>query len=181
MPRIISTALLILSSVSLAAFASLLYQKPPHDAVIFEAAATTSPAAALDAKPVPALPAAPKQTVSHTIIAAKAALPAAVESDAPTTIATMRVEDPAGTRAYAIFREGQPLIEAMRTLAGEGLLFVVREYPGMGAFVESIGGVKNADGYYWILWVNGAKAAAGASSVIVHEGDQFRWVYEQGY
>ncbi len=69
----------------------------------------------------------------------------------------------------------------MKSLADKGLAFTMREYSGMGAFVESIGGTKNADGFYWILLVNGAKAATGASSILVHEGDHFRWTYEQGY
>lgn len=69
----------------------------------------------------------------------------------------------------------------MKSLADQGLAFTMREYSGMGAFVESIGGVQSADGYYWILWVNDAKAAMGASSIIVHEGDHFRWAYEHGY
>lgn len=97
------------------------------------------------------------------------------------TLALLEIAGPGIERSYPIRTKDIPLIEAMQRARTEGLSFSSRDYPGMGAFVESIGGVPNADGYYWILWKNGAKAAAGASSMIVHEGDQFRWVYEQGY
>lgn len=87
-----------------------------------------------------------------------------------------------GTSTYPIIApEGMALIEVMHQLEKDGLTFTSREYSSMGAFVDSIQGIKNADGYYWILSVNGLKSSLGASSVVLHQGDKIEWRYEQGY
>ena len=69
----------------------------------------------------------------------------------------------------------------MRTLTASGLTFMSHEYPGMGTFIDSIQGVANADGYYWILYHNGSKSSVGASSIVLHQGDSAEWRYEKGY
>ena len=87
-----------------------------------------------------------------------------------------------GTAHYtADVANGTTVIDAMRSLAGEGFSFTGREYPSLGFFVDSIGGKKNADGYYWILYVNGTSSELGASSVVPHSGDAIEWRYEKGY
>jgi len=74
------------------------------------------------------------------------------------------------------------VLDAMRALASEGALaFTVREYPGLGAFVESINGQKSAGGMNWMLYVNGVSASSGASLEPVRAGDVFEWKYEKSY
>src|SRR3989344_2018832 len=77
--------------------------------------------------------------------------------------------------------DGATVLEAMRSLATEGLVFTGREYPSLGFFVESINDKRNADGYYWILYVNGTSSETGASQTVLFSGDTVEWRYEQGY
>lgn len=87
-----------------------------------------------------------------------------------------------GTSTYPIAAPGgTTLIEAMYLLEKDGFAFTSHEYSGMGAFIDSIQGVRNADGYYWILSVNGSKSSLGASSIVLHQDDRIEWRYEKGY
>ncbi len=77
---------------------------------------------------------------------------------------------------------GGTLIDAMNALAASsGFAFTGREYPGLGFFVDSINGRANGGGMYWILYVNGASSAVGASEAPVRPGDVFEWRYEKSY
>lgn len=70
----------------------------------------------------------------------------------------------------------------MRTLQESGeFTFSGREYPSLGFFVESINGKYGGDGFYWILYVNGASSNTGASQTKLHAGDAVEWRYEKGY
>lgn len=74
------------------------------------------------------------------------------------------------------------VLDAMRAYASSSsFAFTSRDYPGMGAFIDSIGGLESGDGYYWILYVNGTDAALGASAQQVSVGDTVEWRYEKGY
>lgn len=74
------------------------------------------------------------------------------------------------------------VIDAMRSLAStSAFTFTGRDYPGLGFFVDSINGKKNADGMYWILYVNGVLATAGVSALSVSAGDTIEWKYEKSY
>ena len=74
------------------------------------------------------------------------------------------------------------VLETMYALAAEDTLsFSGHDFPGLGFFVEEINGRKNADGYYWILLINGEKSGLGASSAEVWPGDVVEWRYEEGY
>lgn len=59
-----------------------------------------------------------------------------------------------------------------------------KEYPGMGTFVESINGVKNEGGRYWIwyIWSPEKKdwewGPVASDKYILHEGDIIKWKYE---
>ncbi len=55
--------------------------------------------------------------------------------------------------------------------------FKGKTYPDLGFFVEEIGGVPNADGYYWTLYVNGTYSTDGASKKAVKAGDAIEWKY----
>ena len=74
------------------------------------------------------------------------------------------------------------VLDAMNALVAEGKLsFSGRDFAGLGFFVEEINRKKSADGYYWILLVNGVKSELGASSAQLAPGDRVEWKYEKGY
>ena len=76
----------------------------------------------------------------------------------------------------------ETVIEAMRALASTtAFTFVGHDYPGLGFFVDSINGTTNANGKYWILYINGVPATAGVSTATVRAGDTVEWKYEKGY
>jgi len=49
--------------------------------------------------------------------------------------------------------------------------FSGREFPGLGFFVEEIGGLRNRDGFYWTLFINNALSEKGAAAAEVSSGD----------
>lgn len=73
-------------------------------------------------------------------------------------------------------------LDVMETYAKsrEDFAFETKTFPGLGAFVESVNGVKNANGFYWTLFVNGALSDKGASSLFVEPGDILEWRYQKG-
>jgi hypothetical protein len=56
-----------------------------------------------------------------------------------------------------------------------------KEHPGIGFFVQEIGGVREGEGYYWMLYVNGETADLGASRLRVAPGDTVEWRFQEGY
>mgnify|MGYP001574888162 CR=1 FL=1 len=86
------------------------------------------------------------------------------------------------------------VLDAMRAFSAEGSFnFSGRDFPGLGFFVEEINnlpalhaqawqaGKKNAEGYYWILLINGKKSDLGVSQARIQQGDVIEWRYEKGY
>lgn len=70
----------------------------------------------------------------------------------------------------------ESVMQARRT---EGsLTYTSRLYPTLGSFVESIGGLENAGGSYWMLYINGELSSSGMSQAQVERGDQIEWRYE---
>lgn len=59
--------------------------------------------------------------------------------------------------------------------------FKTKDFPGLGVLIEEINGLKNADGYYWILYINGKTSDTGASAAEVSQSDSIEWKYEKGY
>jgi hypothetical protein len=101
---------------------------------------------------------------------------------APRATATMLVTGTSTTRFELSVGTSTRLIAAMQHLASTSpFRFSMHEYQGMGAFVDSIQGTRNAQGNYWILWVNGKKSGVGASSVLLRPKDTIEWKYEKGY
>ncbi len=93
--------------------------------------------------------------------------------------ATFSIE---GTRYDVAVAAKTSVLAAMRTLASTTLFrFSSREFPGMGAFIEGMNGKTNADGFYWILYVNGTRSPKGASQTFISPGDAVEWRYEKGY
>jgi hypothetical protein len=77
---------------------------------------------------------------------------------------------------------GETLLSGMETLQSKGAFaYTGRNYPGLGFFVDAINAERNADGMYWVFYVNGVPASKGVSSTIVHERDVIEWKYEKGY
>lgn len=60
--------------------------------------------------------------------------------------------------------------------------FSYKEYPDLGALVESINNVKNDFGNnkWWQYWVNGEYALVGASSYQLKNNDSVEWKYVEG-
>lgn len=74
------------------------------------------------------------------------------------------------------------VLEVMQTRAEKGeFSFSGRDFPGLGFFVEEINGKRNANGYYWILYVNGTSSQTGVSQTVLSAGDVIEWKYEKGY
>jgi len=77
--------------------------------------------------------------------------------------------------------ENTNVFEAMKKLQDDKkgeFSFNYKEYPGMGAFVNEINGIKGKSGAYWIYYVNGKEASVGVSSYILKEGDSILWKQE---
>jgi hypothetical protein len=88
-----------------------------------------------------------------------------------------------GKNTYPLtVREGETVIEAMRFLEAENVLtFTGRDYPALGMFIDSINGEKNANGNYWILYINDISATSGVSAEVIHAGDRIEWKYNKDY
>lgn len=128
--------------------------------------------------PIPGRKMPPDQSTDTRTAVVETTASSTVEAPAPLAQLTVRN---GGAAVYPILvSEGTPLIEAMRSLSGSGLVFTSHEFPGLGAFVDSIGTITNGDGSYWILYINGTEASVGASSVHLHQGDSIEWRYERG-
>jgi hypothetical protein len=162
--------------------------RPPSPETVL--ATSTRSATADFSAPAPTLPA---RTV-HTAAVASArevqteAVPvAATTTTVPASAAAQAVAHltvaASTTRSFELPIEGgTSLADAMTALAKHSdFSFRSHESSGMGMFIDSIEGLSNADGYYWILWINGAKAGVGASSLVLHPGDEVGWRYEKGY
>lgn len=88
----------------------------------------------------------------------------------------------AGNNTYTIsISEDSSIYDAMTRLSASSsplLTFKAKEYPGIGYFVEEINGIKNADGKYWTLYVNGKYSTVGASDYKLSSEDRVEWRYE---
>ncbi len=94
----------------------------------------------------------------------------------PAAFATLIV----GDDRYSIRTHGT-VLDAMRSLASDGLAFTGKDYPSLGFFVESVNGKKASGGYYWILYVNGKSSDTGASQTRLSAGDTVEWRFEKSY
>lgn len=104
--------------------------------------------------------------------------PRARVSFASTTAeATLKV----GATSYALsVTPNETLIEAMTALAStSAFIFTSHAFPGLGEFIDSIDGIANTGGKYWMLYVNGTSASSGASSIIINPDDVAEWRYEK--
>jgi len=93
-------------------------------------------------------------------------------SPTPTTAGEERVSVP-------VFAEGMVLDVMYAARAQGSLAFSGTEYPGLGFFMEEIQGVRQGNGRYWILYLNGKAAEQGASHVRVAPTDTLEWRLEE--
>lgn len=70
----------------------------------------------------------------------------------------------------------ESLMQAER--AERSFSYETKNYPTLGSFLESINGVRNASGMYWMLYINGARTSVGMSQAVVVPGDRVEWRYE---
>lgn len=83
-------------------------------------------------------------------------------------------------RAHALTADTAGSVESLmqeRHSSGS-LTYTSRAYPTLGSFLESIDGLKNQDGFYWMLYINGSSASVGMSHAQVVPGDRIEWRYE---
>ena len=86
-----------------------------------------------------------------------------------------------GRNRYQIPANNSAVLDAMNELSStRDFKFTGKDYPSLGFFVESINGKKNADGFYWILYVNGKSSDLGVSQAKIRAGDTIEWKYEKG-
>jgi len=75
---------------------------------------------------------------------------------------------------------GSSVFDAMSAAkARAGLIFLAYTYSGLGYFVEEINGIRNGQGEYWTLYVNGVYSKVGASSYELRKGDTVEWKFEK--
>jgi hypothetical protein len=102
------------------------------------------------------------------------------EAPVPNQIATVPDQKPATRHSFTAQRAGT-VLNIMDAQHASGFMFTTKNYPALGAFVESINGLENKDGKYWILYVNGATSTLGVSQALVMPGDTVEWRYEDSY
>lgn len=89
---------------------------------------------------------------------------------------------PEPKRAYLLsIASDTTVLKAMMELSTSSeFTFSGQEFPGLGFFVEEIGGLKNADGFYWTLFIDGKPSALGVSSARVTPASRVEWRYQKG-
>lgn len=87
-----------------------------------------------------------------------------------------------GVRHVASIPKNANVLDLMNMLRAEKTIgFSGKEYSSLGFFVEEISGKKNANGYYWILYMNGKPSNTGVSQTALKANDSVEWRYEKGY
>ncbi len=75
-------------------------------------------------------------------------------------------------------QKGATVYDTMTTLASTTQFsFNAKYYSGLGYFIDAINGIKNANGNYWTLYVNGTYATVGASAYRLSANDSIEWKY----
>ncbi|MDP2704407.1 MAG: DUF4430 domain-containing protein [bacterium] len=103
----------------------------------------------------------------------------AVENKPRQNQTIIKVVFAAGDGKYDTFVEkGATVYDAMAKLASStSFSFNAKYYSGLGYFIDAINGIKNANGNYWTLYVNGKYATVGASAYVLSENDSVEWKY----
>ncbi|MBI2410812.1 MAG: DUF4430 domain-containing protein [Candidatus Kerfeldbacteria bacterium] len=95
----------------------------------------------------------------------------------------LQVIQPTGTtESYSVKVDTGSTVETvMQAARDDGFTYSVKKFGSMGAYVESISGLEEDGGMYWIYYVNGTKSTAGISTQTVKKGDTISWHYEHEY
>lgn len=102
----------------------------------------------------------------------KQAMPVAVTSSVTVVVEGV-------SYSVSVLRD-EKVIDVMKKLASESAFtFTSQEYPSMGVFIDSVNGKKNANGMYWILYINGESSKVGASLAVVKSDDVVEWRYKE--
>ncbi|MFA6999639.1 MAG: DUF4430 domain-containing protein [Candidatus Paceibacterota bacterium] len=78
-------------------------------------------------------------------------------------------------------KEGGTVYDAMRSIESvkeNNFSFKIKEYVGLGIFVEGINGVMGELGKYWIYYVNDKEASVSVSKYVLKSGDIINWKRE---
>ncbi|MDB5187759.1 MAG: hypothetical protein JWO50_279 [Candidatus Kaiserbacteria bacterium] len=86
-----------------------------------------------------------------------------------------------GSQSYDLpIHEDETLLDAMQALqSSTSFDYSGRQYTGLGFFVMSINGKAAADGFNWMLYVDGRPSEYGASALIIKTGQKIEWKYEK--
>lgn len=91
----------------------------------------------------------------------------------------VKVSLAAGDTKYDVsVPKGATVYDAMTKLASStAFSFSSTYYSGIGYFINAINGIKNANGNFWTLYVNGTYATVGASSYKLSGNENIEWKY----
>ena len=102
----------------------------------------------------------------------------AIDEEQASEITVTAASAPQRTHVFVADTSGT-LESVMQERRTDGLLtYTSRLYPTLGSFIESIGGLKNEGGSYWMLYINGTLSSTGVSQTKVERGDHIEWRYE---
>jgi len=108
----------------------------------------------------------------------------AIGQEEQKNLVTFQFINPSGEKKFqASIVENETVYQVMlRLKEKQGLIFEVKDYSGLGAFVESIDGLSNnpKKNQFWIYYLNGKAAIAGVSLTKLHYNDLITWHYEDG-
>lgn len=92
---------------------------------------------------------------------------------------SVAVVSPQGERStYSVkVDEGETVEVAMKKARDKGLSYSVRQFGGMGAYVEAINGTEESGGLYWVFYVNNTRAIQGISTYVLTDGDEVLWKF----
>ena len=123
----------------------------------------------------------PVESAGFSSATTKKSVPQTETSPTKITTAPPQTEQKKNSYIFAAKRS-ETVLDAMRDYSSFTQFdFKTKEFPGLGVMIEEINGLKNGDGYYWILYINGKDSAKGASAAQVQSGDTIEWKYEKGY
>lgn len=96
------------------------------------------------------------------------------------TSATPHTSPSTAIESFSFFAKTDGTVEALMQRMHESaeITYVSKEYPTLGSFLESLQGIRNANGKYWMLSINGIRSSVGMSQAEVVAGDTIVWTYE---
>jgi len=106
--------------------------------------------------------------------------PPARTNEIQNTVVDTTAPSPLHQYTIPVSSEGT-VLEVMNAYAAQSdFSFSGREFAGLGLLIEEIGGLKNAGGFYWTLYINNKLSEKGVSSVRVAPPNIVEWRYQKG-